>query len=136
MRSAFHNHKSNAKKRGIAFHFTYEDWCSWWEEQLGPDWANLRGCRRGQYVMARYQDEGVYVRGNVRPLKAEENIASYNRRRTPVGGRYRLTDEVVRSVYLDKSKYSVISKKYGVTKHKIQCIKQKHYYRNITDELG
>jgi hypothetical protein len=137
MKEAYHQQKSSAKKRGIEFYFTYQEWCDWWERQLGPDWWKLRGCKRGQFVMARYGDEGPYQWGNVEAVTAEENIRRYNKRRTPVkiAGTTHLNHDVVRRIYLDPRKYALIAEEYGVTKHRIQCIKQKHYYRRITDEL-
>jgi len=137
MKTAYDGQKHNSKVRGIDFEFTYEDWKKWWEEQLGPDWFQMRGCKRGQYVMARNHDQGSYRRGNVKAITIEENTKRYNRRRKPVStkGCMRLPDEVVKAVYLDPNNYSSIAEKYKITKHKIQCIKRKHYYRKITDAL-
>ncbi len=133
----FRTQRDQAQRRGIAFKFTYEDWVAWWEEKLGPDWERLRGCKRGQFVMARFGDRGSYERHNVRAIRAEENIRLYNKQRKKIKGysfQY-LSDEIVKAIYLDKSPYKEIARKYEVTTHKIQCIKQKHYYRKITDAL-
>lgn len=137
MKEAYRQQKSNAKTRGIAFNFTYDDWCLWWKEQLGPDWPKKRGCRRGQYVMARKRDEGAYERGNVKAVLSQTNVRGYNQRRGTVStsGTKHLSHDTVRAIYLDADKYSVIAERYNVTKHRIQCIKQKHYYCKITDEL-
>lgn len=137
MYEAYRRQKSAAKRRGLVFCFDYEDWVNWWEEQLGTHWFDKRGCKRGQYVMARNNDCGAYIRGNVSALKAEENIGSYNRRRKTVSieGCCHLSNEVVQAIYLDPRGYATIAKKHNITKHRIQCIKRKVYYRKITDVL-
>lgn len=136
-KQAYRQHKSNSKRRGIKFKFTYQDWCSWWEEKLGPNWEQMRGCRKNQYVMARFRDEGSYERGNVRAITASENIRLYNKHRKPVRGHKItiLSDEVVKAIYLDTSHYAEIAKKYQITKHKIQIIKQGYYYTRVTNHL-
>jgi hypothetical protein len=55
-------HKSKAKARGVEFNLTYEEWWDIWEKS--GKW-NQRGCRKGQYVMSRYNDMGAYEVGNV-----------------------------------------------------------------------
>lgn len=72
-KQAFITQKDNAKKRKIEFCFAYEEWVAWWEANLGPDWFKKRGCRRGQYVMARNGDKGPYAAGNVRCVTTEIN---------------------------------------------------------------
>ena len=59
----------NAAKRNIDWQFTYNEWITWW----GDDILN-RGCRKGQLVMARYNDEGPYHPDNVRKASCSENI--------------------------------------------------------------
>jgi len=87
--------------------------------------------------MACNYDRGAYKRGNVKAITIEENTARYNRRRKLVSTRgwKCLSDEVVKGVYLDPNDYLTIARKYKITKHKIQCIKRKHYYRKITDAV-
>ncbi len=38
---AFERHQRGAGYRGIPFHFTFEQWCRWWEDNLGADWFEL-----------------------------------------------------------------------------------------------
>lgn len=71
----FNDHKKNARKRGIDFHFTFEEWVKWWEDNLGPDWLKLRGRSSKQYQMARKGDEGPYCVHNVECLTRAENSA-------------------------------------------------------------
>lgn len=68
MRSAFNDHRNNAKKRGIDFLFTIEEWCEWW-----GDYFPLRGNRKGKLVMARKDDSGPYAKDNVFLTRHEEN---------------------------------------------------------------
>jgi hypothetical protein len=58
----FQLHCSNSKRRGIGFNLTFEEWWDIW--QSSGFW-HLRGNRKGQYVMSRYQDQGDYEVGNV-----------------------------------------------------------------------
>ena len=81
--TAFKRQKSHAIKRGIYFRFTFEEWTAWWEENLGPDWFKKRGRRKGQYVMARFEDKGIYTWWNVRCATVEEN------RKDLIGRKYR-----------------------------------------------
>lgn len=75
-RGRFHRHISNAKKRGVGFRLTFEEWWGVWE--ASGKWS-LRGRGRGQYVMARFGDQGVYEIGNVRICLASENLGERNR---------------------------------------------------------
>jgi hypothetical protein len=77
-RASWRGHKNNAKARGIGFFFTYEGWCQWWEDELGPDWYEMRGCRKGQFVMARHLDKGDYRIGNVKCVSQGSNHAECN----------------------------------------------------------
>lgn len=61
LRLAFNAQKSGAKRRGIEFHFTFDEWLEWW----GPDIA-YRGKRAGCLQMQRFADSGPYAPGNVK----------------------------------------------------------------------
>ena len=65
--------KTHAKIRDIEWHFIFESWLDWW----GDDIVN-RGCRKGQLVMARYQDQGPYHPDNVIKKTCGENAAESN----------------------------------------------------------
>ena len=62
MYDAYCSHRNSARRRGIAFEFTLEQWCAWW--RFDNRWAN-RGRKRDQYVMARRGDTGPYSMANV-----------------------------------------------------------------------
>ena len=67
-RNAFLNQRCNAKKRGIEWGFSYEEWLEWW----GPD-IERRGCGSGNIVMARQGDAGGYTADNVYKSTASAN---------------------------------------------------------------
>ena len=67
-RWAFLMQRQHAKRRGIEFLFDFEEWRDWW----GDDFDN-RGCKVGQIVMARYNDEGAYAPDNVVKVTCSEN---------------------------------------------------------------
>lgn len=69
-RKAFHNHRSNAKFRGIGFELAFEHWLKIW---LDSGHLAERGNKRGQYCMARFGDKGPYAVGNVKIITMEEN---------------------------------------------------------------
>ena len=69
----FNQHRSNARERipPIDFDLTFEQWWGIWDRS--GKWEQ-RGCRKGQYVMARYNDTGPYALGNVYITTHEANI--------------------------------------------------------------
>lgn len=71
-RSKYRAHIFSAKGRGIPFLMSFTEWFDmWWQS---GHWHE-RGCRRGEYCMARYGDKGPYEVGNVRICTVEENGA-------------------------------------------------------------
>lgn len=64
-------HRGNAEKGGIGFLLTYGEWLQIWE---ASGHLHERGCRKGQYVMARTGDKGPYAVGNVRITTVEDNL--------------------------------------------------------------
>jgi hypothetical protein len=137
LRTAFRQQKSTALRRGIKFDFTYDEWVVWWKHHLGDDWMNKRGCCRDQYVMARHEDKGPYTWDNTKCILSQDNHIEYNvNRKSTRGWVYKeLPMAVVLAVYLDKRNYAEIAGDYKITKHRIQCIKQKHYYSKMTDHV-
>lgn len=69
--AAYRTHIYNANVRGIEMLFSFEEWLKEWEDS-----GRLleRGRRKGQYVMARINDEGHYGPGNVKIITHSENI--------------------------------------------------------------
>lgn len=136
-RTVFYDHRRRAKLRGIGFYFTFIEWVEWWEDNLGYHWLEKRGARRGQYVMARFEDKGPYTSENTKCILSQDNHIEYNKRRKPSRGwsHPALDEGIVIAIYLSPLSYDEIAGMYRVTKHKIQCIKRKHYYRSITDRI-
>jgi hypothetical protein len=64
-------HKAGAKRRGIAFELTFEEWLTIWE---ASDHFEERGRKASQYHMARHNDTGAYAAGNVKIITASQNI--------------------------------------------------------------
>lgn len=67
---SYRTHKANAKKRGIGFLLTYQEWLKIW---VDSGHLSERGNKPDQYVMARNRDRGPYAVGNVRIITAREN---------------------------------------------------------------
>jgi hypothetical protein len=64
-------HKINAKRRGIEFELTPNQWKAIWF--MSGHWRQ-RGPRMGQYVMCRVGDAGPYAWGNVFIGPAKVNL--------------------------------------------------------------
>jgi len=68
IRRAFCDQRSQARKRvdkhgnPIQFLLSFEEWLSIWQ---ASGHFHERGCKKGQYVMSRYNDIGNYEVGNV-----------------------------------------------------------------------
>jgi hypothetical protein len=60
-KTAFNNQKSQSKERGIVWQLTFDEWLSWW----GDDIAN-RGRGKDKLQMQRYSDTGPYALGNIK----------------------------------------------------------------------
>jgi hypothetical protein len=63
-------HRGHAKRRGIDFLLSYEEWFQIWQES---GHLHERGYRKGQYCMARFGDVGPYVVGNVHIILHADN---------------------------------------------------------------
>lgn len=74
LKAVFYQQKRNARRRGIEFHLTFDEWLSIWEES-----GHLaeRGIRKGQYQMARIGDCGAYCVGNVSIMTSDSNKKDY-----------------------------------------------------------
>lgn len=68
-RGRYLQQKENARKRGIAFELSWEQWWSLWQEH----WEQ-RGRGPGRMVMARHGDIGPYTIGNVAIVPHEQNV--------------------------------------------------------------
>lgn len=71
-RNAYNDQRKNAKRRGIEFLLTFEEWCAMWELQ----WDN-RGCGINDMQMCRTGDSGPYSVQNCRIDTRRNNIDEY-----------------------------------------------------------
>ena len=71
IKNKYSTQKACAKRRGISFTLTFEEWCSVWEQSGKWD---QRGCKKGQYVMSRYNDLGSYEINNVFIQPCGQNV--------------------------------------------------------------
>ena len=67
--------KVSADKRNIEWQFTFEEWYGWWGEDF-----DLRGCKKGQLVMARKNDLGPYHPDNVYKQECGANVSDMRKR--------------------------------------------------------
>lgn len=70
-RSAYNQHKKNAKRRGIDFLLTFDQWLDIWGDKI-----EQRGPRSWQLGMCRINDSGPYAVGNVYLGTPARNAAS------------------------------------------------------------
>src|SRR5271166_5158352 len=94
---AFYTHKHDAKRRGISFRFSRDEWIRWWFVNLGFDWLNKRGRKKGQCVMSRFGDLGAYEWDNVECLTCSSNQGQLACEDHP---RATITDNIARRIYL------------------------------------
>lgn len=71
IKRAYRAHRYNAKQRNTSFLLSFEEWLSVWK---ASGHLHERGCRRGQYVMARHKDRGPYAIGNVKIIRHSVNV--------------------------------------------------------------
>lgn len=71
LKKAYRMQKIHAADRGIPFLLTFIEWLTIWRES---GHLHERGCHKGQYVMARFDDKGSYVMGNVKIILHANNI--------------------------------------------------------------
>lgn len=64
--------QNGARRRGIDWQFTFEEWVTVWERSGKAD---QRGRGKGCYVMARHGDTGPYSASNVSIILFEQNCA-------------------------------------------------------------
>ena len=71
-RGSYHTQKCGAKKRGIDFLLSFDEWLKIWEDSGHLD---QRGPSKDQYCMARIGDIGPYAVENVKIVTSSENSA-------------------------------------------------------------
>jgi hypothetical protein len=78
-RKRFGEQRRNARRRGIAWSLTFEEWWAVWD--ASGKWPQ-RGKRRGQFCMSRHGDQGPYAAGNVFIQERSENDREREAKRT------------------------------------------------------
>jgi hypothetical protein len=68
---AFQKQRASAKRRGVRFLLSFEEWMELWEQS--GFWPQ-RGKGADKYVMAREGDRGPYAVGNVKIITGRENL--------------------------------------------------------------
>jgi hypothetical protein len=71
-RDAYAGQRENARRRGIPFLLTREEW---WQKWRDAGKYHLRGRSKGQFCRARFDDCGAYEVGNVSIILGTENAA-------------------------------------------------------------
>lgn len=129
---AYNSHKGHSKIRKIPFNFTKTEWILWWETNLGFDWHQLRGTKRGQYVMARIGDTGPYAEWNVKCILNTENT-----KECKTSGRksYRLSAKEVVKIYYDASAHKEIATRYAISLRMVRLIKNKQVWKSVVSNL-
>ena len=69
LRHAYASHRRSAKKQGIPFQFTFEQWRDWW---LTDNRWSRRGRKAGQLQMGRKGNSGPYAPENVECVTKEQ----------------------------------------------------------------
>jgi hypothetical protein len=70
-RKRYDQQRSNACRRDVGWLIKFPAWIGiWWSS---GHWFE-RGKRKGQFVMARYQDRGSYVEGNIQIITNAANV--------------------------------------------------------------
>lgn len=88
----YRQQRAQAKRRGIPFELTFEQWWSLWEPHF-----DRRGAVKGAMQMCRTRDQGGYTQGNVRIDTVEANHAEYAasvRERAASAGRLMASERV------------------------------------------
>ena len=132
---AFWAQRTCSKQRGIPFRFTFEQWVKWWEDQLGLDWQQLRGCKRGQYVMARIGDKGAYQADNVECILATTNHTSAARNKVHAWGikhgKCKLTVDQVIDIRKSQQSSLELANIYKVSPITVRDIRAKRRWANL-----
>jgi hypothetical protein len=129
----FRAQKQNAYRRKIPFRLTFAEWLAWWEA-FSPNWRELRGRKRGQYVMSRPGDKGPYALGNIEPRLHETNSAVSSPGRANQGercGNAKLTDKLVRQIRADGRSNTQIAKALGMHSSHIGRVRRREYWRHV-----
>lgn len=111
--------------------FTITQWAQWWKDQLGPDWINRRGCRKGQYVMARIGDKGDYTVANVQCILHSQNVKDGSKSMGETNGAAKLTEEQVIQIRQSTRTLTELANKYSVSISALSMIKSRKRWKHL-----
>jgi hypothetical protein len=131
-KAAWRCQRATAARRGISFEMPFQVWTAWWEKQLGPDWFQKRGKRRGQYVMARKGDKGPYKIGNISCLKTEDNVSQMKRSPEMFSA---TPPDVIRQIYESDGCMAEISQRFKVKYTTVYDIRSDRSWTKLTKEM-
>ncbi|MEE8323507.1 MAG: hypothetical protein V3R57_07790, partial [Candidatus Bathyarchaeia archaeon] len=66
--NAYIDQKQGAKRRGIEFLLSFDEWLDWWGDDV-----TRRGRKRTSLQMCRYDDTGPYALWNIYKATQDEN---------------------------------------------------------------
>lgn len=75
--------KSAAKRKGIPFELSFEEWWAWW--QVDDRWSR-RGNAPESFVMARFKDIGPYAAWNIYCTTKAGNLNDWRKWQTEARG--------------------------------------------------
>jgi hypothetical protein len=93
----------------------------------------LRGSKKGQYCMARFDDKGPYAIWNIKCILGSDNI-----REAQCGIKNNsatLTEDQVRQIYCSNELYSILAHRYGTSLEVINEIHQRKTWCTVTENL-
>jgi len=80
----YNTHKISARKRGIEFLLTLDEWYNWWLsngiDKNGPSQKQLGIPRKDTLCMCRFNDVGPYALDNIYCATASQNVKDMPRR--------------------------------------------------------
>lgn len=143
-RKRFGEQRRNARRRGIAWSLTFEEWWAVWE--ASGKWPE-RGKRRWQFCMSRHGDQGSYTLGNVFIQERSDNDREREARTTRQERRVRVLrgskhrwsildeDQVrqIRTRLAAGEKGRALAAEFGVRETAISNIKHGRTWRGLSD---
>lgn len=103
----FQEQRSGAKKRGIEWKLSWEEWLQWW---MNTGHIDERGRNKGQYQMCRVGDIGPYALDNIYCATLEDNASLPGQRQKGIPKAYKVWNVGVgRAVRVNGVEYPAVS---------------------------
>lgn len=137
IRDKYQDQKWMAKCRGIEFRLTIDQWVDWWKSNLGEYWLQKRGCKSGQYVMARKLDKGAYALSNIECITSNKNHSDMKKHHTYAITSARLSVRDLREIFFSKPEDEIkIAKKHKIRTTYVALIKRRKVWASVTKNWG